>query len=305
MSEKYYNDANGSDINANESKKGGINAGLIILLLGMVTTTTGIIMCKNTDMNKYFKTKEYNTSVAADKVANINIESKFGDYTIKKGSGKEITIDAKGVAEDFTAELKGDTLNITSEKKAANFWISFPMLTYQSCKVEIVLPEKQYDSLIINDGTGDLNLESLKIKEIVSKNGTGDKEFNNITCDTLNVTNGTGDSKIEDLTCVSCKFSSGTGDVDFDNINCKEEIEVELGTGDTTIENSVCSGFNAEHGTGDFTFSGTVNGDIKIKSGVGDLEVNLTNPETDFGKNGKYKMSIEKGVGDKEITYNN
>ena len=139
MSEKYYNDANGSDINANESKKGGINAGLIILLLGMVTTTTGIIMCKNTDMNKYFKTKEYNTSVAADKVANINIESKFGDYTIKKGSGKEITIDAKGGDINAFADKLWASLN---EDNKVSLFVRFIEIATGKCEEKIINKNK-------------------------------------------------------------------------------------------------------------------------------------------------------------------
>ena len=52
-------------------------------------------------------------------------------------------------------------------------------------------------------------------------------------------------------------------------------------------------------------FTGTVNGDIDVEGGVGEIVLNLTNPESDFvGSGSKYKMDIETGIGSKTVNYN-
>ena len=303
MSDKYYFE--GADAAAaNKESKRGVNSGLILFLIGVALTSVGGFMCHNTDLNKYLKTKDYNNAFKADKVQNLYIDNSVGDFDIKKGSGNEIKVVGTDVAEDFTAELSGDTLNISSPR-TKKFIINVPMLTYKNTRVEITLPEKEYEALTIKGGVGDIDLSDVKFGDITYETGTGDNDFKNVTCDTFNIANGTGDNKINNLTCNTFKFIAGTGDMTFSDIDCKGVMDIESGVGDTKITNTVLGGFDLNTGTGDFEFEGTINGDITIDSGVGDLEMALTNPETDFGKNGKYKMSIDKGTGDKDITYNN
>ena len=62
---------------------------------------------------------------------------------------------------------------------------------------------------------------------------------------------------------------------------------------------------DADQGVGELNFTGTVNGDIDIDGGVGEIVVNLTNPESDFvGSGSKYKIDIDTGIGSKTVNYN-
>lgn len=303
MSEKYYNDGSGAAV-IEKNRGNGVNGGLIIFLIGLILTSVGAFMCHNTDLNKYYETKDYNVAFSADKVKNISIDNGIGDFEIMKSSGKDVEIIGGNVSEDFTAELSGDTIIITAPG-TKHFWLSIPFLTTKTTKVEIKLPEKEYNKLTMEGGIGDFELSDAKFKEITLSGGTGDCKVNKISCEKIYIENGTGDLKVEDVKCDSCTFNSGTGDVKIADIDTKGVLSVDSGTGDLNIANVVSNGLNIQKGTGDTHFLGTVNGNIEIEAGVGDLDIALTNPETDFGKSGKYTMSIDKGVGDKEISYNN
>ena len=304
MSDKYYSNGSGAAVIEKNSGK-GVNAGLIIFILGLMLTAVGVFMCHNTDLNKYYKTKDYSIAFDADKVKNININNGTGDFDIKKGSGKDIEVIGENVSEDFIAELNGDTIEITSPK-TRNFWLSLPMLTYKSTKIEIRLPEKEYNALTMEDGVGDIDLTDAEFKEIKLNGGTGDCKINKISCGDIYIETGTGDLEVKDVKCSSCQFIAGTGDTKIHDIDTdKSELFVKCGTGDLEIKKAVTGGLKINNGTGDTEFSGTVNGNIDIETGAGDLELALTNPETDFGKSGKYKMTIDKGIGDQEISYNN
>ncbi|MBR1824559.1 MAG: DUF4097 family beta strand repeat protein [Ruminococcus sp.] len=304
MAEKYFNE--NEEMNAMEkaAQKHSVNAGLILFIIGFIMTLVGGLYCYNTDLHKYFKTMDYSSSYDASKAENISIELGSGDLNIIKTTDKQIKIDAKNVPEDFKAEMVGDTFTVKSTK-VKSFWLAVPYLTSQNTRVDIYVPEKEYNKLFINSGAGDIRTADMKFKDVELKKGAGDYDIAKINCDTLKLTTGAGDNKFTDINCGSFSIEAGAGDLTIETLNCKGVMDIESGAGDLEISNAVTGGFKLDKGAGDATFNGTVNGDIKIDSGAGDLEINLTNPETDFGKKGKYTMTIDKGVGDKEVTYNN
>ena len=46
-----------------------------------------------------------------------------------------------------------------------------------------------------------------------------------------------------------------------------------------------------------------MNGNIDADGGVGEMTFNLTNPSSDFGSNGKYRLDIDTGLGSSSVNY--
>ena len=87
MSDKYYFESGSANAGSGVIDKGskkGLNAGLILFIIGFIITSVGMFMCHTTDLNKYYKTKDYSSTFSADKVKNINISDGIGDFDVKK-----------------------------------------------------------------------------------------------------------------------------------------------------------------------------------------------------------------------------
>ena len=304
MSEKYYNDQEEMTRTEKASGKRGINPGLVIFVFGLILTVIGGIICHNTDLDKYYDAVNYNNKFSASDVKNIHIDNTYSDVTIKKSSGNDIIIDATNVPEKFTAEIAGDTLTINSPK-SKNTFISVPWFSEKESSVEISLPDKEYNELIYKSGVGDTRISDVRFDTVSLSSGTGDDDLISMECGELTIQKGVGDLRINDLSCVSCRIDAGTGDINAENFRCKKLLDADSGAGDIDFINAETGGIKFDTGTGDISFRGKINGNIDIDAGVGDIEMALKNPESDFGKNGKYTMTIDKGVGEKEITYNN
>ena len=305
MSEKYYSEQEEIRTKAQKSSSGKvIIIGLVLFLIGLVLTTIGGFICRNTDMNKYYKTADFDNTFSVSDVKNISVDIDNCDIIFKKSLDKDIKVTARSVPEDYKAAVTGDTLTI-SVPKPKRTQISMTLFIDFDPRIEVALPEKDYDKLNVIGGVGDIDLSDLKFNDVVYNTGTGDNKINNLTCKNMEIINGVGDNEFTNITCDSCKLTAGTGDLDIRNINVKNELRIESGVGDTEMTGAKLGGLYIETGTGDTDFAGTVNGDIYVEAGTGDIDIALTNPESDFGSNGKYTMTIDKGVGEKNITYNN
>lgn len=117
---------------------------------------------------------------------------------------------------------------------------------------------------------------------------------------------GAGDTTIEDLSISTIDIDCGAGELNIANIEADKIMDIVGGTGAIDISESTFGGLDADFGVGEFNFDGTVNGDIAIKCGIGNVDIDLTNPESDFkGSNSKYSLKVDKGLGKFSISYNN
>ena len=117
---------------------------------------------------------------------------------------------------------------------------------------------------------------------------------------------GAGDTTIEDLSISTIDIDCGAGELNINNIEADETLDISGGAGSIDISDSITGGLDADLGVGEFNFDGTVNGDIDIECGIGNVDIDLTNPESDFkGANSKYSLKVDKGIGKFSISYNN
>ncbi len=106
------------------------------------------------------------------------------------------------------------------------------------------------------------------------------------------ITTGAGTADIERLKAVSLYLKTGAGELDAKEMIATEKIKIEAGVGETVIRHLQASEAEFSIGVGEMSISGRIDGDISAEAAVGELEMMLTNQESDFNYN------VTCGVGD-------
>lgn len=268
-----------------KKKSAAVMIGIICIIAGIVLLITGIIVFCAIDRDKHFRTKDYTKSFSSNDIDKLELNISCAELKIFKSEDDMIHIDAKNVHESFTAEVNGSTLS-TKEKKGKIFGISLPIVNTDNNDpyIEISLPEKDYKSFHLDLGAGKTDVSGIDCGDFIVDCGAGKVTFTDVRCNTA------------DIDC-------GAGDFTLDDINCEGLLDIDGGTGKIRV-NGVLGGIDVDQGVGDFCFTGTMNGDIDADGGVGKMEFRLTNPSSDFKKNGgEYAMDIDTGIGSTNVIY--
>jgi hypothetical protein len=271
-----------------EKKHSGVSsAAIICLILGAIIFFTGLILYYNTDTDKYLKLKDYNETFNASDVTKLDLDIHWAKLNITQSSDNNIHVKATDVPEEFSADIKSSTFSTTFGERRGFRKSLYTFLdrsySFDDAVVEIQLPEKQYQSFYLDIGAGDTALTD-------------------IDCDIFELNCGAGKLECNNINCTSGDIDCGAGEVIINNIKCKNKLIVDGGTGKINIDGTL-GGIDLDQGVGEFLFTGTINGDIDADGGVGEMRFDLTNPSSDFGKNGKYSIDIDTGIGSSSVSY--
>lgn len=138
------------------------------------------------------------------------------------------------------------------------------------CELTIIVPkDAEIDELTADLGVGEIDIDSLTIK--------------NSTFDT-----GVADLKIKDSSLTSCDIDSGTGDNTITNCSF-DTIDIDSGIGDNKISST-----------------GPLDGySFDLDSGFGDIKINGQSygDEYSAGKNNNQHINVDGGTGDITVKY--
>lgn len=315
------------------SMKTSTKVALWLLGIGVVLFLIGALWF-NMELNKIkdmkdtlVPTKSISEVFDAEKVKNITIDVSALDLKIEKSGDKKVHVVGEKVPESLEVNTDGNTLTIVSKKKKWNGIKEFALSIIEwneTDELTVQLPEKEYDIFTLELGAGDINISNVKCRALSLEMGAGDIDasdidcvdfeadisagdmnFSRVNCISADVDMSAGDFDIENMTCETADFDSSAGDIKINTINCKDKLIVDNSAGDAKIINAVSGGFEGDSSAGQIYYSGTINGNITVDSSAGDVELKLTNPESDFNKNGgKYTIKVDCSAGDKTIEYN-
>lgn len=181
----------------------------------------------------------------------------------------------------INADINSDTLKIEDFNNKSNRSI-FGIFNGYFLQVEIKIPKSYKENITINNRVGDitfdsnLNLNNLSIDVI-----TGDIDGNQkINSNKITINNKVGDVNFNYLYGKEVSIKGKTGDIDINKFSGKGSIESQVGDITCDIEN--------------------LNGDFRIKSKVGDVEL-YTNKNLSFIFEGNKSF----GDLDTELEFNN
>lgn len=279
-----------NNYNDGVKKKGSVvtSAAVTLIIIGIVLLLAGFVLSRVFGAGSYALV-DYDRSFTASEVKSIDADIDLGKFIVSQSGDNEIHVIGNDVPEGFYATLSDDgVLDIRFNMKKHHVDIIGNAFDgYNKTKVEIQIPEHD-------------------LKKFDAELGAVESSITGVTCGTFNIDCGAGAVDLDGISCDNAVIKCGAGEFNADKFVSSEAINIDGGVGEVTFRNSEVGGLDVDQGVGEFSFTGTVNGDIDIDGGVGSFSIALTNPETDFSKNGgKYKLDIDKGIGESSVTYNN
>ena len=276
---------------------------LIMLILGVLLLIAGYAWHANADMSKYYKTIEVNKTYDGANVSGIEID--YSDCVVKLAKSNDDIIHITGKVPD-DVEISCDKKLVIKQK--TKIWSFFRLHFWDDDKLdtslEILLPEKEYGHINIDGGAGESEMREIQCDSVKIDVGAGEISFNNVKVKhAIDIDGGAGEVDIKNAQCEKLMVDMGAGELKVKDSKLRGKMTVDGGAGEIEVINTNTGGLDIECGVGEFTYSGRVEGDIKVDGGVGECTLDLENPSSDFGKGKKYALDIDAGVGDVTVNY--
>ena len=163
-------------------------------------------------------------------------------------------------------------------------WYEHIGISLKEPKMTVYLPQKSYDSLLINTNTGDINIDRLAAEEIGLITNTGDINVNYVTTKgNMDIKTDTGNISLQDVIASdSFTINTDTGDVRFENSDAAE-IHVKTSTGDVTGTLLSEKVFITKTSTGNIRVPETITGGkCEIITSTGDIEIDLQTTRQEY-----------------------
>ena len=178
------------------------------------------------------------------------------------------------------------TINVKNERK----WYDYIGFNFKTPTIKIYLNKNKYDSIIINEDTGDIKLPkefSFKTIEINASTGdiicqangsdytkihlsTGNIDLTGTNSEIIDLKTSTGNISLNDIVSSNIKLNSSTGKTTLTNVSTNELIS-NASTGDIVLNNVIGSKFVIERSTGDIFFNKSDAQELYIKTDTGDV----------------------------------
>ncbi len=231
---------------------------------------------------------ETTTHAVSELFSSIRIESDTADISLlpsKDGKCKVVCYEAENVK--HSVNTNDGTLRI--QLKDSRQWYEHIGINFTTPKISVYLPETEYDALVIEESTGDIEiLKDFSFRTMDISVSTGDVK-SSASSNTVKIETSTGDISVTDITTETLNLSVSTGKTTLTDIRCGSLIS-EGDTGKIILKNVVATGkLSIERDTGDIRFEGCDASEIIAETDTGDISGTLLSSkvfitETDTGR---------------------
>ena len=282
-----------------------LSLSLVFIFANIHTPEKEVFNLNFTNSKDKLKIVSENT-LSLKNITDINLQLDVDDVSfLENENSNEIKI-----IEKCTRDLsKEEQLKINAENNKINI--------HRNSNLNINSLGKSFSRQVL------IYLPSTYKNDLNLKLSLGNIDFDyNVNLNKLNLNLTTGSVNIKDLKCNSFILEGRTGDFSIDNLIC-EEYDISLNTGSINVSDISGKGYinntvgNIKSGISNMT------GDTEISSSTGDIEVNILKEfdfiinsscdigeikndfkENSIGKNPKYTLIIDCGIGNIKINKN-
>ncbi|AJY75194.1 DUF4097 family beta strand repeat-containing protein [Paenibacillus beijingensis] len=215
-------------------------------------------------------------------IAKLNVSTNSTDVELVRGSGSadqiQVRLEGKvrsGAADQtkLVVEPKGETLSVGVERpRGYNWGFYVPEVT-----LVVELPEKQWDTVKIYTGSGDLTADELSGNSVTAEVRSGDIDLTNIKAADLNVSASSGDVTVTGLTADEASLEAKSGDITAQRYSAGR-LAVHASSGDIKLKDGEAA-LVGETSSGDIDIDAAGllhNTDLNARSG--DVTVKLSSP---------------------------
>ena len=245
-----------------------------LVVAGLLVGAVGILML-NFDFSKLstqtYNEKSYQTESS---FSNISIQQRTTDisFTLSEDDLCHIYY-TESENMPHRIEVENDTLTITQEDNRK--WYHHIGIFWQDPKISIALPKADYQSLLIQGSTGDVELPKIfSFENAEIKLSTGDIAFHARVQNRLSIQTDTGDVHIADSLLKQLTIETSTGDVTLSSMQIEAELRCKTDTGEVKIKEVACTDLNCQTDTGDMMLQSVIIANKGIfEADTGDLEL--------------------------------
>ncbi len=250
-----------------------IKVALSLIAVALIIFVSVMIM--NNWSFKSLSNQEYttNTYEITDDFENIIINVLTADIEILPSNDDKCKVEAyEEINRTHKIEVVNQRLTITPPKKE----IIPPIFNFDSPKITIYLPIKEYQILKIDASTGDALIDkAFSFNSLNIDVTTGDVECYASCKENIIIKTTTGDIVLDNITASQIDLKATTGDVTVKNVNCTGDINVDLGTGKANLTNISCKNLSAKGTTEDTVLNNVIASEkLNIVRTTGDVLLN-------------------------------
>ena len=269
---------------------------------------------------------------------NITNTIEINEYEIKDNF-KDIKIITDTANIEFVPSSNSNSLVVCNEQRNVNHsvkvednillievndtrkWYEHIGMNFNTPKITIYLPENDYDQLLIESSTGDINIpNNFKFKSIDILEDTGNIRNYASVYENIKIKTSTGNIHIENIIANMIDLSTSTGKVDVIDVNCSDNIKINVSTGKTNIVNTNCKNLvskgstgnislknviateklSIERSTGDVKFKDSDASDIFVKTDTGNVTGSLLTDKVFFAETDTGNIDVPKVIADEK-----
>ena len=213
-------------------------------------------------------------------IRTINITAQFYDFRFLRSSSEETILECDSDDDTLMFEQNGDTLNIEQDfpyyGQGAGILKKMFHGTFSGGDAILYVPDGC--SIILNNVSGDIEIEGLRLEQLNLDSVSGDIEMEDTTAQRMKLNTVSGDIEMNDVLIEeTLKIDAVNGDYDGDRIDCRDivinsvngDIDIGLNARRDQVDFKVTSLFHEKtSGSGQFDHKlriDTVNGDISYR----------------------------------------
>ncbi len=202
---------------------------LVLLVVGIVG---GLFTYSSVFQQAEVKKEE----MIKDKFSAIEISSDNAEIDIMptKESVAKIELVTRGIKErkiNFKTGVKGKTLSIVLEGEKG-FRFGFYPQTYH---LNVFLPKKQYESMEVENGNGEVQVEQMKIDDVRVTLINGEAELNGLTAERVEVESNNGKIQLNDVVG-EIRGSTVNGEIDVATKALDHPLQLESTNGEIRVQ---------------------------------------------------------------------
>ena len=231
-----------------------INANRLWTLLFLAFLFAMVVMLASCGRDADYET---NTHEITEDFSEISIKTGTADILFIKSDDdtcKVVCYEDKNMRHEVSAEDGTLSINLidTREWYQHVSWFSSP-------KITVSLPKAEYDSLTVEESTGDIEIpESLGFASVDLSLSTGDVQCFASVKQTMKINASTGDVSVKNASLGALDLSLSTGDVTISDVDCGGSIRIGLSTGKVSLSNVTCKNLESNGSTGDVILKDTI-----------------------------------------------
>ena len=289
-----------------KKKNTRVTVGLTILITGILIVILGVVLTAGLDVSKFkdeIKEEDFSRSYSGTDFDEVEIDTGAGKFSIVfDENAKEVTADIKNGDPDEIG-IKNDDGKLKIVQHSGGFFFGFDFRNFSDFDRNFKRMASGKDGSIFK---GILSFNS-SVEATITIPG---KEYNSIDID-----GGAGELIIKDPKCREFNVDSGAGEVTIDGLYA-QKTDIDMGAGEVKVNGEELGKVDLDGGVGSADIKGKM-GDVDADCGVGDLKLTVIGSSDDYDVDGgadvhgggsestgeHYNIVIDMGVGDADVYF--